>query len=320
MAVYIQLVLAMLFYGISFVSTKIALVAYGPLTVLMIRLALSSVFLIALDALVPEAAGPATSRTASGAGGRPPEPVRPRRPKWPARSDTPAILLVTLFQPLMYFIAENFGLRLVSASIASIIIATIPVVTPLVAGPFLGERLNRWGVAGLVLSLAGVAIIVLERRIEAQFTPLGLVLVFIAVLAAVFYSVAVRKAPARYRPLTLVKMQSLIGLPIILTMALIAEGAPATLPEPRVALHLIYLGLFPSSLAFVFLSTGIRRLGASRANVFTNLVPGFTAVFAWLLVGEQFTLQKVLGMLIVVAGVLTAQRGRRTAAGKGVSR
>jgi drug/metabolite transporter (DMT)-like permease len=152
---------------------------------------------------------------------------------------------------------------------------------------------------------------VFERQLEAQFTPLGLVLAFLAMAAAVGYSVAVRKAPARYRPLTLVKLQSLIGLPIVLVIALVTEGIPSELPSTEVALHLVYLGIFPSSVAFIFFSTGIRALGANRANVFTNLVPVFTAVFGWLLIGEVFTLQKVLGMAVVFFGVLTAQRSRR---------
>ena len=53
MQIYGQLVMAMLFYGVSFVSTKIALGAYGPVTVLAIRLILSSVFLVVLDRLIP---------------------------------------------------------------------------------------------------------------------------------------------------------------------------------------------------------------------------------------------------------------------------
>jgi drug/metabolite transporter (DMT)-like permease len=310
MQVYVQLVLAMLFYGVSFVSTKIVLVAFGPVTVLAIRLILSSAFLVLLDRFIP--IGSATRRSAAGTTGAAAPAIR----KWPTRADLRPILLVTLFQPLLYFLAENFGLQYVSASIASIIIATIPVFTPFVAGPFLGERIGLWGVVGLALSLGGVAVIVLERKLEAQFTPLGLVLIFVAVFAAVGYSVAVRKTPTRYRPLTLVKLQSLIGLPIIVVIALITEGVPRHLPPTEVILHLVYLGIFPSSIAFVFLSTGIRSLGASRANVFTNLVPGFTAVFAWLLIGEFFTLQKVLGMAVVIAGVFAAQRGTRLQAAR----
>ncbi len=298
MLTYAKLVLAMLFYGVSFVSTKVALTAFGPVTILWIRLALSAGFLVALDAFLPDssAAPPATRR-------------------WPLLSDLGPILLVTLFQPLLYFLAENIGLQYVSASIASIIIATIPVFTPVVARPFLGERVGLLTVAGLVLSLAGVAVIVLERQLEAQFTAGGLALIFVAVLAAVGYTIAVKLVPARYRPLTIVKLQSVIGLPIVFVVALLTEGLPTRLPDLDVVAHVLYLGIFPSSLAFVFLSGGIRAIGANRANVFVNLVPVFTALVAWALLGELFTLQKLAGMAVVILGVFAAQRGQARARG-----
>ena len=291
MLIHLQLVLAMLFYGISFVSTKVALGALGPLTILWIRLLLSVVFLVVLDRLIPCPAD---------------------RHRWPRRADLGSVLLVALFQPLIYFIAETIGLQFVSASIASIIIATIPVFTPVFAWPLLGERIRPLTVVGLVLSLAGVAAIVLERRLEAQYTAGGLVLVFTAVLAAVSYTIAVKRVSPRYRPLSIVKMQSLVGLPIILVLALVLEGLPTSLPEPIVVAHVLYLGIFPSSLAFIFLNAGIRALGANRANVFVNLVPVFTAFVAWALLGELFTPQKLVGMAIVILGVLTAQSVRRS--------
>ena len=130
---------------------------------------------------------------------------------------------------------------------------------------------------------------------------------FAAVLTTAGYSIGVKRLPARYRPLTVVKLQSLISLPIITTLALVFEGVPKNVPSPLVTTHMIYLAIFPSSLAFVFLGAAIRALGAGRAMLFTNLIPGITAVTAWLLVGEQFSLRKILGMVVVVAGVLVAQ-------------
>lgn len=305
MLTYLKLVLAMLFYGVSFVSTKVALTAFGPVTILWIRLALSAGFLVALDAFLPGGLAIPDATSGPTATGHTPASRR-----WPLLSDLGPILLVTLFQPLLYFLAENIGLQYVSASIASIIIATIPVFTPVLARPFLGERVGMLTIAGLVLSLAGVAVIVLERQLEAQFTAGGLALIFVAVLAAVGYTIAVKSVPVRYRPLTIVKLQSLIGLPIVFVVALVTEGLPTALPAFDVIAHVLYLGIFPSSLAFVFLSGGIRAIGANRANVFVNLVPVFTALVAWALLGEFFTLQKLAGMAIVILGVLAAQRGQ----------
>jgi drug/metabolite transporter (DMT)-like permease len=308
MLVHLKLVLAMFFYGVSFVSTKVALTAFGPLTILWIRLLLSAGFLLALDATLAtrQPSGHAGIRNPSQTNSAPTATIR----RWPLRSDLPTLLLVTLFQPFLYFVAENIGLRYVSASIASIIIATIPVFTPLLARPILGERVGPLTIVGLVLSLTGVAAIVLERQLEAQYTVGGLVLLFIAVAAAVGYSIAVKRVSSRYRPLTIVKLQSLFGLPLVLAMALFFEGLPRVAPDPTVIAHVLYLGIFPSSLAFVFLSGGIRELGANRASVYVNLVPAFTAVVAWLLLGELFTVQKLAGMAVVILGVLAAQRGQ----------
>lgn len=319
MLIYAQLVLAMLFYGISFVSTKVVLAAYGPITVLAIRLIISVVFLVALDRVLPDRMARTTARNATPAGApvsdaSPDGTASDTRLRWPLRRDLGPLLLVTFFQPILYFLAENNGLRLVSASIASIVVATIPVFTPILARPFLGERIRPLTVIGLVLSLLGVALIVFERRVDSQFTPLGLALMFVAVFAAVGYTVAVKSVSIRYRPLTIVKLQSLFGLPVAMALAFATEGVPSLNPGIPVIAHLVFLGIFPSSVAFIFLGSGIRRLGASRANVFVNLVPAFTAIVSWLFLGELFTAQKLAGMAVVVAGVLAAQFGQMRAA------
>jgi drug/metabolite transporter (DMT)-like permease len=215
---------------------------------------------------------------------------------------------VALFEPTLYFIAENYGLQRVSASIAAIIIATIPVFTALLARPLLREPLRFTAIIGFALSLGGVAMIVLDPSAGRDFTPFGLILMFLAVLTTSGYSIGIKRLPARYRPLTVVKLQSLLSLPVIAVLALLVEGVPRSVPSPLVAGHLLYLAIFPSSIAFVFLGAGIKALGAGRAMMFTNLIPGVTAVAAWLLIGEQFTVRKIVGMAIVLAGVFVAQR------------
>ena len=262
---------------------------FGPITIIAIRLAISALFLVILDAVIPH------------------ERTNDYR-RWPLRADLPSLMLVALFEPTLYFIAENYGLQRVSASIAAIIIATIPVVTAVLARPFLGEPIRFRSVFGFLLSFGGVIFIVVDPATGNDFTPLGLVLMFAAVLTTSGYSIGIKRLPLRYRPLTIVKLQSLISLPVIAALALVVEGVPESMPSPIVGAHLLYLAIFPSSIAFVFLGAAIRTLGAGRAMLFTNLIPGITAVAAWLVVGEQFSIRKIVGMLIVVAGVLFAQQ------------
>jgi drug/metabolite transporter (DMT)-like permease len=290
MLTYLQLLAAMIFYGVSFVSTKIVLGTFGPITIIAIRLSISAVFLIALDRAIPLETGSVPTR------------------RWPVRADLPAFVLVAALEPTLYFIAENYGLQRVSASVAAIIVATIPVVTALLARPFLGEPIRRYTVIGLCVSIGGVLMIAINPSDSRDFTAFGLMLMGFAVLAAAGYSVGVKRLPPRYRSLTIVKVQSILSVPVISLLGLLVEGPPTQAPSPEVIGHLLYLAVFPSSIAFVFLGAGIRALGANRAMMFTNLIPGITAMTAWLVLGEQFSLRKIIGMAMVVTGVLVAQR------------
>lgn len=287
MRTYILTVLAMLFYGMSFVSTKILLESYGPITIIFIRLLISTAVLFVIA---------------------PPKPgdrVVRRHRKY--------LVLIAFFEPFLYFLFENFGLQLVSASVASIIIGTIPVVTPALARPLVGERPKRSTLIGLVVSFAGVVIIVLDRALEAEYTPVGILLMSGAVLAAVGYTVGVKAIPGNYRPIIIVRYQSTVGALLFFPLFLVAEASAITTEVPSMASigHILFLSVFPSTLSFVFLNRAIQRLGPTVANGFINLIPVFTTTLSFFVLGELLTLQKILGMLTVIGGVLLAQYGRR---------
>jgi drug/metabolite transporter (DMT)-like permease len=82
-------------------------------------------------------------------------------------------------------------------------------------------------------------------------------------------------------------------------------------PVPsEVWLHTAFLALFPSTLSYIFLSRGIRHIGATSANLFTNLIPISTALFSFFLLGESLTAAKILGIAIVITGVLVSEARR----------
>ena len=73
------------------------------------------------------------------------------------------------------------------------------------------------------------------------------------------------------------------------------------------ALPVIFLGIFPSSISFIFFTTAVREIGITRANVFTNFIPVFTALISWYYLNESFTGTKLLGIPVVLAGLMLAQ-------------
>jgi drug/metabolite transporter (DMT)-like permease len=73
----------------------------------------------------------------------------------------------------------------------------------------------------------------------------------------------------------------------------------------------VLLAIFASSGAFVLFAYSVRHLGISRANIFSNLIPVLTAIFAFLLVGDKLTLLNGAGMAVVIAGLFLSQIGKK---------
>ena len=198
LATYALTLLGMFFFSISFISTKLLLSFYGPITIVFIRLVISSCLLLLIDR------------------------IRKREIKI-SRKDLKFFLVLALFQPLLYFLAETFGLKQVPAGVAAIIIATIPVVTPLFSLLFLKERITSITLLVLILSFFGVTLIVVKGISTKNVSLIGAALVFSAVLAAVAYTISVRKIPIQYKPFTIVKIQNMLGAGMFLPLFLLLE-------------------------------------------------------------------------------------------------
>jgi drug/metabolite transporter (DMT)-like permease len=71
------------------------------------------------------------------------------------------------------------------------------------------------------------------------------------------------------------------------------------------------LSLFASCVAFILFAYSVSQMGITKANVFTNSIPVFTALFSFFILGERLTLQNITGMLIVIAGIIMSQLSTR---------
>jgi drug/metabolite transporter (DMT)-like permease len=285
--------LAMVFYGISFPATRVALQDYQPISLITIRLAISSLLLMGVNIALY------------------------RRRGLPRAADLPKFMLVALFQPLLYFLFETYGLQEVSASISSVLVATIPIFSPLFSRFILHERLFLYPVLGAVLSLTGVALLVLfseSTAVEtASFTIRGILLLFGAVFSAVLYSIAVKALPTVYSPVTITAVQNTIGLLYFIPLFFLFEAGETlkTVPSRETVISILFLAVFSSSLAFIFLNYGILKLGPVRAIGMTNLIPIVTAIVSFLFFDELFSGLKIAGMVVILSGVVLAQVRRQ---------
>jgi drug/metabolite transporter (DMT)-like permease len=281
--VFITAVLAMLFWGYSFVWYKLAYLYYKPFTVIFFRLVFSVILLTIYLRILGKK-----------------ERV--------LKKDMLGIMLMALCQPFLYFIGEGLGMYYVSSTVGAIIIATIPLFTPFFAHRYLREKIHLSLILGLLISFIGVYMIV-QGDYNGSNSLKGIALLFLAVMAAVSYGVLLKRMSHKYSAFTIVKYQNIFGAIYFLPLFLIWEFNHFLQIEHQIAgIWVIFqMALFASTLAFVCITYTIRNLGMSRTNLFTNLIPVFTAVIAYFVLQEKFPLMKIAGILIVISGLLISE-------------
>ena len=281
---YGAVILAMIFWSFSFIWFKIANEAFRPLTIVFIRLVLSVIILTTFLLLTKNL-----------------EKIR--------KKDRKLFLLLALFEPFFYFLGESFGLTYVSATVGSVLISTIPVFAALGAWIIFGERLRTINYAGIILSFLGVLVFVLNRDGTLSFNIKGLVLLTIAVFSAVGYNLTLSRLVGMYSPVFIVNIQNIIGSILFLPVFLFSDlnhliYAPFSF---RHFVPIVELAVFASCGAFILFASSVKKMGITKANVFSNCIPIFTALFSFLLLSDRLTVQNIIGMSIVIAGIFMSQ-------------
>ena len=286
--VYFYAVAAMLFWGMSFVWSSILLKYYQPITIIFIRLLISSIFLFCIIILFGKF-----------------QKIRRRDYKW--------FLLNALFNPFLYFLGENYGLKYSTSTIAAVIIATIPVFSPLAGYLAYREKLRWFNFIGIGLSFGGITIMLLSKGMQLQVSFLGVLFLGGAVVSALLYTIMLKKLSATYSPLNIIGIQNFIGIFLFLPLFLIFEfpQALSITPNREIISSFLMLAILASSLSFVFFAHTVKILGIIKANIFSNLIPVFAALFSFWILDESFTMQKIIGIVIVILGVYITEINRK---------
>ncbi len=274
----------MLFWSFSFVWVKIVYLVYNPITTVFLRLIISTTLLF----IIGKSIG---------------------RIQKINKSDRVQLILLAFFEPFLYFMGESFGLKLVSSTLGAVIISTIPLFSPIAAYFFHKEKISPKIVLGILVSIIGVGVIIFNKQLNLIASPVGIALLFLAVAAAVAYSTVLKNLASKYNPLTLISYQNLIGIVFFLPPFLIfdLQHFISAQPTTEVWLAIIQLAVFASSLAFIFFTYGLKYLGINKSNIFINAIPVFTAIFAFFVLNETLSFQKMIGISIVIGGLFLSQ-------------
>ncbi|MGQ0536839.1 MAG: DMT family transporter [Methanobacteriota archaeon] len=226
-----------------------------------------------------------------------------------ARAEWPTFLFVSFLSVGGYHLALNAGETRISAGIAALVVATGPLWTGLFSGLVLGERFAIGRLAGMSLAMAGVVLLVVGEHAGLDVSYGAWV--FVALLAPIGWglsSVLSKPLVMRHGALPFTASATLVGtlmiLPILATGT--AERA-ASLSRDGVA-AILFLGLAATVFGYVGFNDALRRLTPTETMTFVFLNPVFGVVWGFLLLDERPAPLALAGGLVILFGVLLAQR------------
>jgi drug/metabolite transporter (DMT)-like permease len=218
-----------------------------------------------------------------------------------------ALLGVGLFQLFAYG-----GLRFTTATNGALLNSAVPIFVVILGTLFFGHRLTPGIAIGVLLSLAGVVTIIVRGDLGVLLAlgfNKGDLLVIAGMVVWAFYTIGLKWRPAGLDNLSFLGATFLIGfafsgIAFAIEMALGFHGRYTR----EIWIALAALGLFPSLVAYLCWNYGVSRIGASRAGVFSHLIPVSAALMAIGFLGERLELFHFVGFALVLAGIYLTNR------------
>ncbi len=229
-----------------------------------------------------------------------------RREGWPPRAAWRGIAISGLLWFGFYMVALNWGEQQVDAGTAALVVNVGPLLIALLGARLLGDPMPPRLLAGMAVSFAGAVTVGLSMSGGGGSSVLGVVLCLLAAVAYASGVVAQKPALGRASVLQVTTFGCLVGAVVCLPFSgqLLHESARAPLPA---TLNMVYLGVFPTALAFTTWAYALSRTTASRMGATTYAVPALVVLMSWLALGEVPGPVTLVGGALCLAGVAVSR-------------
>lgn len=272
----IAITLTSIFWGYSFISTKILLAELPPISIAFFRQVIASIVMVVIM-LFSKSFKKMTKR------------------------DLILLAIASFFGVVLYFVFENIGLKYTTASNASIIVAAVPIFTLVTESIFYKLKITVKLIICVALSVAGVFMVILEQgSLDLSSSTLkGNILMLLAMMAWVVYTIISKGLTSRYTGLLLTTYQMIVSS-ILFIPFIIHEVPKWHTISTSAMLNLLYLSVFCSALAYYLYNLAVKELGATVTTMFLNLIPVVTIIGGILVLDESISGLQIGGMMIII--------------------
>lgn len=275
-------------WGFSFMFSSLAMEESAPFVMLAHRFTLATLLMLALVAL--------------------------GREKLNFRGKRLALLLVmSVFEPVLYFVGEAYGILYTTTAFSGVMIATIPLFVLPASALFLKEMPNARQVAWSVLSIAGVIVVALQGSSDGSVTLAGVLFLLLAVVSSVAFTILTRKLSAEFTAFERSFASFAMGTGCFWVMALFqCREDPAQLIRPLGSgsywLSMLFLAGVASVVCYLLLNQALADAPANRVAIGTNLVTVVSIFAGILFLHESFSWISVLASFTILIGIYGVQR------------
>ena len=283
---YLLLLITVVLWASAFVGIRIGLHSYTPGALALLR------FIVASFAIIPLH-------------------LKYRSSVVLTRTERLAIFILGLLGIGVYHAALNYGEITIAAGLASFIIGLSPIFAALLARFFLKEKLGMIGWIGIAISFVGVALIAISEGGSAAFN-LGASAVLLSALITAVYTVGQKQLLKKINAIEITSLtfwSGLLGLMIFLPQ-LSHEFMRASLTATMAA---VYLGIFPSMIAYITWSMALERLSVTKASSALYAMPIVATFLGWLWLKETIALLVFGGGCLALVGAFIVQSGKMRA-------
>lgn len=266
----------LIFWASAFTGIRVGLKAYSPENLVLFRFLTASLVLLVYAIIT--------------------------RTPLPERKDLPALFFLGFIGITVYHLALTYGELKVTAGSASLLIASAPIFTAVLAMLILKEKIKTWGWIGILISFFGVSLVARGEGEGIRFEPAAF-LILLAAISTSFYFVLQKPYLKKYSPLKIAAYTIWSGtfFQMFFSQDLFQniKNAPT-----EATMAIVYLGIFPAALAYVTWAYVLSRIPASLAASYLYLSPVLAILIAWLWLGEIPFILSLVGGSLTLAGVI----------------